>query len=183
MLTANHCSATSTRPQNQLLAGMLHRVTDSADPRMAISIGDFDETGRPIPMSVALLSRVASEWPTTSTTPSGVAEILRTSRQLFVHGYFVYEFVTVAVAWSLLAVEAALRAKLPGRNSRFKSMLKRAASEALLTPEMASRLDAGRHLRNDFSHPTGQIVWTLVMATGALKTSHEAVACPFPENH
>jgi hypothetical protein len=150
---------------------------------MAISIGDFDETGHPMPMSVALLNRVASEWPTTSTTPSGVAEILRTSRQLFVHGYFVYEFVTVAVAWSLLAVEAALRAQLPGSGSTFKSMLKRAESEALLTPEMASRLDAGRQIRNGFSHPTGQDVWTLKLATGGLKTSHEAVVCLFPENH
>ena len=150
---------------------------------MATFIGGFDEAGHPVPVSAALLNSVASTWPPTQATPPGVEEILQTSRQLFVHGFFVYEFVTVAVAWSLLAVEAALRAKLPSRNSRFKSMLKRAESEALLTPEMASRLDAGRHIRNDFSHPTGQIVWTLVMATGALKTSHEAVACLFPENH
>ena len=85
-----------------------------------------------------------------------VAEILGTSRQLFVHGYYVYEFVTVVVAWSLLAVETALRARLPaGESATFKAMLKRAESEKVLTPEMADRLDAGRQIRNSFSHPTG----------------------------
>lgn len=151
---------------------------------MAKFIGGFDEAGQPMPVSVTLLNNVASEWPTTPTTPPGIAEILQTSRRLFVQGYYVYEFVTVAVAWSLLAVETALRARLQASESvTFNAMLKRAESQKILTPEMADRLDAGRQIRNSFSHPTGQIVWTLGMATGALKTSHEAVAglfCQMP---
>jgi len=133
-------------------------------------------------MSVAVLNSVASEWPTTSTTPPGVAEILRTSRLLFVHGYCVYEFFTVGVAWSLLAVETALRTRLQaGEGARFKEMLKRAESERILTPEMADCLDAGRQIRNNFSHPTGQSVWMPSMATSALMTSHAAIAGLFPE--
>ena len=162
-------------------AGMLCRVTDSADPRMANFIGGFDEVGQPKPMSVALLRSVAASWPTTSTTPTGVAEILQTSRQLFVHSFYVYEFATVAVAWSLLAVETALRTRLQaGESARYAAMLKRAESEKILTPMMADRLDAGRQIRNGFSHPTGQSVWALGMASGALTTSHEAVGRLFP---
>lgn len=149
---------------------------------MANFIGGFDEAGQPKPVSVALLSSVASEWPTTFTTPSGVTEILHTSRQLFVQGYFVYEFVTVAVAWSLLAVETALRARLQAdERTTFKTMLRQAKSQAILTPDMAVRLDAGRQIRNGFSHPTGQVIWTLGIASSGLKTSHEAVAWLFPD--
>jgi hypothetical protein len=54
----------------------------------------------------------AASWPVQPTTNAQVAEMLAICRRLFEHMYFVYEFGVVAVVWSPLAVEAALRDRL-----------------------------------------------------------------------
>jgi hypothetical protein len=57
----------------------------------------------------AALVRTAAGWRNDESVPNAVAAMLRVTRELFVHSYFVYEFSVVAVTWSLLALEAALR--------------------------------------------------------------------------
>lgn len=57
-----------------------------------------------------LCRRVAS-WPTTSATPT---ELLNTSRDLYVLGYYAYSLFAVAGTWSILAIEAALKLRLNG---------------------------------------------------------------------
>lgn len=158
-------------------------VVIQADPRMANFIGGFDAYGRPRPLSVDDMRLVADLWPTTDATPTSVSELLTTARNLFVHGYFVYEFMTVAVAWSLHSVEGALRLRLgAGRSASYAALLKTAANEGLLVAELLERLDAGRQLRNRFSHPTSQQVWAPGMAALSLATSHEAVAALYPDD-
>jgi hypothetical protein len=129
------------------------------------------------------LRRRAGSWPTTSTTPSGPAELLTTSRGLFVHGYYVYSLFAVAGVWSILAIEAALKLRL-NCNSSFKSLVESAEAGGLLPPHGwdNGRLDAGRQLRNRTVHGEAQQLWTPAMAESVIAASHEAVAALYPEN-
>lgn len=68
------------------------------DPRMAYFSGGLGPDGVPIPISAERLQETAGRWPTTDTTPSGVADLLRVSRSLFVYSCFVYDFATPS-AW------------------------------------------------------------------------------------
>lgn len=119
---------------------------------------------------------VVAEWPVSSHTPELTSEQLRVSRELFVHALLVYEFATVGVAWSLFGVESCLHWALEtGKSATFRQLVKRGTERRLLSPDLAEALDAGRHLRNQFGHPTYPTVWTFGMAGNALRTSHVAV--------
>lgn len=126
------------------------------------------------------LAARAESWRTHPDVPEEVAAMLATARRLFVHGYFAYEFHTVAVAWSLFAVEAALRARLgTGRGKEAPGMGKlvgMAQARALLTPEGAEAVRAGAGIRNGFAHPGGQFVYTPAMAAEQLAAGHVIVA-------
>ena len=129
------------------------------------------------------LRRRAGSWPTTSATPSGPAELLKTSRDSYALGYYAYSLFAVAGTWSILAVEAALKLKLnTARNSNFKNQ-----SEGLGSRTPASRglengrLDAGRQLRNRTLHGESQQVWTPAMAESVIAASHEAVVSLYPD--
>jgi len=151
------------------------------DPRMGLTLGGFDEhTGQPLPMNPGALRRSADQWPTTTATPDDVAGLLKTSRDLYVASSYAYEFLTVAVLWSLLAVEAALRLRLDGsEKDTFKTLITAAHERGLLDDEAAEVLDAGRRLRNGFSHPERQDAWSYGMAGPSIRTSHEVVALLF----
>ena len=47
------------------------------------------------------------------TVPAAAATVLTTARELLRHSYYVYEFSTVGVLHSLIAVEMVLRDRLP----------------------------------------------------------------------
>src|SRR5690242_417341 len=123
------------------------------DPRMALFIGGFDENGHPRPMNPARLREAADDWTVTESTPEGVAGLLGTSRALFVQSFFVYEFLTVSALLALQAVEASLKVRLDVERLEFARLIERAAMEGLLSEEARGRLDAGRLLRNQLSHP------------------------------
>lgn len=154
------------------------------DPRMAMTLAGFDKhTGQPLPMNPGALRRSADRWPTTTATPEDVAGLLRTSRDLYVASFYAYEFLTVGVLWSLLAVEAALRLRLDGKEmDTFKTLVDRAHKRGLLDDSAAEILDAGRELRNGFSHPDRQEVWSYGMAGPTIRTSHEVVTVLFSES-
>lgn len=140
-------------------------------------IGGLAPSGLPLPLTHELLRELADSWATHPDIPIGVADQLAVSRQLFVHSYYVYEFATVAVAWSLFAVEASLRLKLEaGRGASLKQLVERALREGLVAQRFADQLDAARMLRNSFSHATTQSIWTYGMVAPALAVSHEVVA-------
>ena len=152
------------------------------DSRMLEFLGGWEEhTGRPLPMNPGALRRNSDQWPTTSATPHGVADLLRTSRDLYVASFYAYEFVTVGVLWSLHAVEAALRLKLKGsEHDSLRQLVHDAHERGLLDDAAAEVLDAGRQLRNGFSHPERQEAWTYGMAGQTIRTSHAIVALLFP---
>lgn len=83
----------------------------------------------------------------------------------------------MGVAWSLMAVESCLRWALDANDEKvgFARLVERARDEALVSVDLAEALDTGRQLRNGFSHPRLQPVWSLGMTAPALRTSHLAV--------
>lgn len=126
-------------------------------------------------LEFADLQRLADEWRTSAAVPSGVASLLETSRALFTHSWFVYDFMAVSVAWSLVAVEAALREALgpvPAQMN-LKDLIGAAEREGRISREWADRLDAARRLRNGFAHADRQRVFTLGMAAPAIAAAHE----------
>lgn len=134
--------------------------------------------GRPAAMSLESLRAKAAEWPVAPATPPEIGELLRVARDLYVHSLFVQEFATVGVAWSLHAVESALRLALPQRvdkRATFEKLLDQALAKDLIDVQLRERLDAGRSLRNRFSHPGGQEIWPPSQAAEALHTSHKVV--------
>ncbi|MGO4258148.1 hypothetical protein [Marmoricola sp. RAF53] len=138
-------------------------------------VGGLDDDGLPVPLSPAILRTTTEDWPRASSTPAGVEGLLKTSRDLFVCSYFAYEFLTVAVLVSLQAVEAALRSSL-GSDQRLATLSKRARAEGLVTQEQFEVLEAGRQLRNEFSHPAEPTVWTFGMAGPCIEVAHLVVA-------
>lgn len=170
-------------------AGMTDATTSDQRPdprqpdlRMRHFLGGFDSNGQPVALSPERLLDTADTWRTSDATPRGVADLLRTARNLFVHSWWVYEFAAVAVAWSLLAVERAFRTRLEaGDRVAFGELIKRAHRQGLLTGSQAERLDAGRQLRNRFAHPDGQSVFPYGMSAPMLEVAHAVVADLFPD--
>jgi hypothetical protein len=108
-------------------------------------------------------------------TPQEIALLLKTSRDLFTLSYFAYEFLTIGVLVSLQAVEASPRHRLQTKMALAR-LIQRAAELEVITSDDADRLDAGRKLRNDFSHPSGGVAWTYGMTAPLIKSSHALVA-------
>ncbi len=106
--------------------------------------------------------------------------MLGTSRALFAHSYFVYEFLVVAVTWSLLAVEAALRDVLrtgQGRSAPgFGKLVAMAQGRGWLNTHEADALRAGKQLRDSLVHVTGVVHYTPGLAEPMLSAGHAAVA-------
>ena len=150
------------------------------DPRMSLFIGGFDTHGQPVPMSPGRLRRTSATWELSFATPSGIAELLRTSRALFVQSYFAYEFLTLGVLVSLQAVESSLRVRLAEPRESFQRLIDRGLTDGLYDDAARERLHAGRELRNLFSHPEEQVVWSYGMTAPLIAGSHEIVASLFP---
>ena len=147
------------------------------DPRTVNMVRGFGPNHEPLPITREALVDITKEWPLSEHTPEAIAQQLRVSRDLFVHCLLVWEFGTVGVAWSLMAVESCLRWALDANDEKvgFSRLVKRARDEGLLRVDLDEALDTGRQLRNGFSHPRMQPVWSLGMTGPAIRTSHLAV--------
>ncbi|WP_179479042.1 hypothetical protein [Allobranchiibius huperziae] len=140
-------------------------------------IGGLDATGHPVPLQRQHLMATASGWPVSASTPDDIAQQLRVARDLYTHCLLVWEFNAVGVAWSLMAVESALRWALIARESvPFKRLINDGLSEGMYDDRTAEQLHVGRELRNEFSHPKNQPAFSLGMAAPMLETSHRVVA-------
>ncbi|MET8142129.1 DUF4145 domain-containing protein [Sphaerisporangium sp. NPDC005288] len=82
--------------------------------------------------------------------PSAAASVMTTARELIRHSYFRYEFASVAVAVSIIALEAALTDRYG--NKKLVSLIDQAASDGLITEEQRDLLHTGRDIRNRFAH-------------------------------
>lgn len=78
--------------------------------------------------------------PVSEAVPEGVAEVLRVSRALFVHSYFVYEFSLTAV------IRACSRLRRACADAY--DLIRATAERGLITADEASALDGARRLRN-----------------------------------
>jgi hypothetical protein len=84
----------------------------------------------------------------------------------------------VAVVWSVLAVEAALRDRLgeaATRDDGLKRLIGKAEARGWFSPDQAEALRAGAELRNRFTHARTYGVFTPAMVAGALETAHRAI--------
>lgn len=146
------------------------------DPRTVGILGRFGASGKPMAVTRQDMLDEAARWPLSEHTPGTVAGQLRVSRDLFVHCLLVWEFGAVGAAWSLLAVESCIRWALDApEKTVFKNLVDRAHQKGLLTDDLKEKVDAGRQLRNLFSHPKNQPAWPLGMTGGAIKQSHVVV--------
>jgi hypothetical protein len=106
--------------------------------------------------------------------PAAPRSVMETARELIRHSYFRHEFAMVAVAVSIIAVEAALEERFG--KGRLVELIKRAEQAGVLTETEADQLNAGRNIRNDFAH--GKITHAAVspaMAVGMVQASIRAI--------
>ncbi|MFF3842576.1 hypothetical protein [Streptomyces sp. NPDC001930] len=82
-----------------------------------------------------------------------VMSTLETSRELIRHSYYRYEFATVAVTHSLLALEHVLVERL-ALSEPLHILIERATDTGLITPELAAELDRSRLLRDRLAQGT-----------------------------
>lgn len=137
----------------------------------------LDSTGQPVPMTPERFATATETWEVTEQTPPEVAGMLNVVRSLYCHGFFVYEFVTVAVQQAFTALEAALAHRLGRTDDSHGDLIKRARREGLIDDVAFEALDQGaRRLRNGFSHARLQEVWTPGMAVPVIGSVFATIA-------
>jgi len=131
-------------------------------------------------MSFEILAGVAETWCPLAgeAVPTAIRDLLATSRSLFAHSCFDYEFMVIACLVSLQAVEAALRQVVfPEATKRIslRTLVDRAARDGRLGSEDAERIRAAVKLRNSLAHPGGQVTYSVGMDAPAIERSHLGV--------
>lgn len=151
------------------------------DPRMTSFMGGLDANGQPLPMTYRRLRAAADDWIITKATPEGPARLLKAARDMFALGFYSYELVACSNAWSIFAVEAALKLRLGAdQKAPFSGLIKRARQQGLVSDHLADILDTGRDLRNRFVHEGKQPAWTFGMAAMVIGASFKIVAELYP---
>ncbi|MEU5719124.1 hypothetical protein AB0G71_25820 [Streptomyces sp. NPDC020403] len=110
--------------------------------------------------------------------PEAAATVLRTARELLGQSYYCYEFSTVAVMHSLIAVEIVLRDRIPDAGKKpLHQLIKQGADAGLLTARQAEYLDDGRKIRNRLVHGhTAHAVMPPAMSVPMVTTSFAIVS-------
>ncbi|MGW5069743.1 hypothetical protein ACWEQJ_27190 [Streptomyces cyaneofuscatus] len=110
--------------------------------------------------------------------PEAAATVLRTARELLRQSYYCYEFSTVAVMHSLIAVEIVLRDRIPDAGKKpLHQLIKQGADSGILTARQAEYLDDGRKIRNRLVHGhTAHAVMPPAMAVPMVTTSFAIVS-------
>lgn len=137
------------------------------DPRWNHMIGGRDA-----------LQKVADSWRRDLVVATGVSEMLVVARDLFVFSFFKYDFGLVAVAWSLLALEEALRDCLDVDREKklgLKALIGKAQGRGWFSDGEAKALHAGKKLRDRIVHTEGHKVYSPGMVAELLASSHAAI--------
>ncbi len=150
------------------------------DARWVNVVGWMDDDGVH-PMSFEVLEGLAVEWADfvpDELASTGASALLRTSRSLFAHAWFDYEFMAVACLVGFQALEAAFRQLYPEASVKASLMrlVRRAQDEELIPANMADLAITGVELRNLMSHPASQAGYSVGMAAGMLENTHRLVA-------
>lgn len=121
-----------------------------------------------------ILREVSEGWLPSTRLPDHIRELLGVARELFVHAAFVYDMFTVAAAWSLFALEAALRDRLQVTADRVQlgQLIREAEDRQLVTAEDAERLHHAAKFRNMLAHPKGAMLMSPGLAQGTLEAVH-----------
>jgi len=144
-------------------------------------VGGFDADGQPVAMTYVRMRKAADEWVITDSTPDGPACLLKAAKDMFALGFYSYELVACSCAWSITAVEAALKLRVNApQKSSFDRLIKLAVEQNLVSAHLADILDTGRQIRNKFIHEGKQPVWTLGMAGNAIGSSFQIVGQLYP---
>ncbi|MFF1872596.1 hypothetical protein [Kitasatospora herbaricolor] len=113
--------------------------------------------------------------------PASVTSVLETSRELIRHSYYRYEFTTVAVAFSLFALEAALATHLASKKP-LKEQIDLAAARNVISEDLRERLQYGRAIRNKLSHgKTTGAALTPAMAVPMVRAAFDTAALLYPD--
>ncbi|MEV0495433.1 hypothetical protein [Streptomyces atratus] len=109
--------------------------------------------------------------------PEAAATVLRTARELLRQSYYCYGFSTVAVMYSLIAVEIVLRDRIPDAGTKpLFQLIKQGADAGILTARQAEFLDYGRQIRKGMAHgKTTHAVMPPAMAVPMVTTSFAIV--------
>ncbi|MBU1863910.1 MAG: hypothetical protein KKH94_09630 [Candidatus Omnitrophica bacterium] len=99
--------------------------------------------------------------------PEGVRSQIDICKKLFLYSYFVYEFATIAMERSFMAIESALKLKykIDGEGEikgtiTLKRLLDWAVDNQKIEERFPGMKDTIRHLRNSFAHPERQNINT-----------------------
>ena len=77
----------------------------------------------------------------TEATPEGPARLLRAARDMFALGFYSYELVACSNAWSIFAVEAALKLRLGAdEKTPFRTLVMQARGQDLINDHLADIL-------------------------------------------
>ena len=106
---------------------------------------------------------------------SGSVKLLRLARSLFVHAWFDYEFLAVAALVGFQAMETAFRELYPGAERPFRSLVRQAHQERILSNAIADLAMTGIELRNLYSHPLTQYVAGPGQTGSMLENTHRMV--------
>ncbi|WP_176710335.1 DUF4145 domain-containing protein [Streptomyces sp. Wb2n-11] len=102
--------------------------------------------------------------------PPAAVSVMTTARELIRHSYYRHEFTNVAVAVSIISLEAALVDRY-GKKALVR-LIDEAAAEGLIDEEQRDLLHTGREIRNRFAHgKTTGAALTPPMAVGMVQTS------------
>ncbi|MEV1049034.1 hypothetical protein [Streptomyces sp. NPDC049916] len=110
--------------------------------------------------------------------PEAAATVLRTARELLRQSHYSYEFSTVAVMHSLIAVEMVLRDRILGAGEKpLHQVIKQGADSGILNARQAEYLDDGRKIRNRLVHGhTAHAVMPPAMSVPMVTTSFAIVS-------
>jgi hypothetical protein len=100
---------------------------------------------------------------------------------MFALGFYSYELVACSHAWSIFAVEAALKLRLGAEETtQFSRLIKRAREQDLVSDHLADILNTGQELRNRFVHGGEQPTWSFGMAAQVIGASFKIVTDLYP---
>jgi hypothetical protein len=151
------------------------------DSRMTSFIGGLNADGHPLPMTYRRLRMAADDWIITKATPDGPARLLKAAQDMFALGFYSYDLVACSNAWSIFAVEAALKLRLGAdQKTPFHKLIIDARDQGLVSDYLADILDTGREIRNRFVHEGKQPNWTFGMASEVIGASFKIVAELYP---
>ncbi len=150
------------------------------DQRWSHILGGITADGSPIQMSFESLAGLSDEWVglVGDAAPIGIRELLATSRSLFAHSWFDYEFMAIACLVALQAIEATFRQVVfptASRKTSFRALVDNAERRGSLGVDDAERIRAGVKLRNSLAHPGAQVAYTVGMAAPIIERSHRVV--------